>query len=337
MDKDTVILILSSLGIAQALFLSFYLLTLKKGNRNANIFLALAIFGLTIRIGKSILNVHLNLEPWQRNVGLSGILLTGPFLWLYGKVLLSAQKKIDFKDYIHIIPFVLFVFLCTIIPNDGRPISYVIYLTVFAHLAAYIVFSSQVFYKHRTKVHPQRASWYRNLVIGVALIWLFYMGNLAGLFPLYIGGAVFFSVLIYIFSFLFLQKHAFQLGKYNTSSLDKSASEELLDAIKKLFAKEEVFLDNTVSLETIAEKLNVSARKLSQAINENENKNFSDFVNGYRVEKAKMLLTDSKYNKEKIVAIAYDCGFSNATSFNLAFKAKTLLTPSQYRKEFGTA
>ena len=336
MNTDVLILVLSSLGVAQALFLSFYLLTLKKGNRNANIFLGLALFGLTMRIGKSILNVHLNLDPWQRNLGLSGILLTGPFLWFYGKALLDAQKKFVLKDYIHIVPFVLFALFCAIIPNDGTILSYVIYILIFAHLAFYIVLSFRIFNKHKTKVHPQRASWYRNLVIGVALIWLFYMGHLAGLFSLYIGGAVFFSVLIYIFSFLFLQKHAFQLGKYNASSLDKLASEELLHSIKSLFEQEQIFLDNTISLETVAEKLHVSARKLSQAINENEHKNFSDFVNGYRIEKAKVLLTNPEHNKEKIVAIAYDCGFSNATSFNLAFKAKTQLTPSQYRKEFGT-
>ncbi|WP_396591074.1 helix-turn-helix domain-containing protein [Allomuricauda sp. R78024] len=336
MDKNAIILVLSCLGIAQAFFLSFYLFTLKKGNRKANVFLALVILGLTIRIGKSVLNVHLNLEPWQRNLGLSGILLTGPFLWLYGKSLLATQKKFRYKDYAHTVPFILFALLCGIVPNTGNPISYAIYILVFGHLATYIGLSYKVFHKHRTKVHPQRAKWYRNLVMGVALIWLFYMGHLAGLFSLYIGGAIFFSVLIYIFSFLFLQKHAFQLGKYNTSSLDKSASEELLSALKKLFAKDEIFLDNTLSLESIAERLNVSTRKLSQAINENEHKNFSDFVNGYRIEKAKVLLTNPNHKKEKIVAIAYDCGFSNATSFNLAFKAKTQLTPSQYRKEFGT-
>jgi AraC-like DNA-binding protein len=332
---DNVILVLSCLGIAQALFLSFYLFTLKKGNRSANVFLAFVIFGLTMRIGKSVFNVYLDLEPWQRNLGLSGILLAGPFLWLYGKALLTARKKFGNKDYVHLVPFILFVLLCAFIPNDGRPISYAIYLAVFVHLAIYIAFAFHVFYKNRAKVHPQRSSWYRNLVVGVALIWLFYMGNLAGLFSLYIGGAIFFSVLIYIFSFLFLQKHAFQLGKYNRSALDKSASEELLETLKALFEKEQVFLDSAVSLETIAKKLNVSSRKLSQSINENEHKNFSDFVNGYRIEKAKVLLANPKYNKEKIVAIAYDCGFSNATSFNLAFKAKTQLTPSQYRKEFG--
>ncbi|WP_420603348.1 helix-turn-helix domain-containing protein [Flagellimonas sp.] len=333
MNKEAVLLVLSCLGVVQALFLCGYLFTLKKGDRKANMFLAFVILGLTIRIGKSVLNVYLDLTPWQKNLGLSGILLTGPFLWFYGKLLLAEQKRFSNKDYAHIIPFVLFALGCYFIPNTGNPISYAIYIMVFLHLAIYIGLSFGVLYKCRTKVHPQRATWYRNLSIGVALIWQFYMGNLAGFFSFYIGGALFFSLLIYLFSFLFLQKHAFRLGKYNTSTLDRSSSQELMDGIRSLFIKEEIFLDNSISLESIAERLNIPPRKLSQCINENEQKNFSDFVNGYRIEKAKAMLSDPKYAQEKIIAIAYDCGFGNVTSFNLAFKAKTQLTPSQFRNK----
>lgn len=337
MEKDTVILVISSLGIAQALFLATYLITQHKGNRKSNIFLALVIIGLTLRIGKSIVNVHVDLTSWQRNLGISGILLTGPFLWLYGRSLLVEKKKILRKVYFHAIPFTLFALFCYLIPNNGNTLSYAIYILVFAHLALYIGLSFKLFQNYRTKVHPQRTIWYRNLVIGVALIWIFYMGNLVGLFSLYIGGAVFFSVLIYIFSFVFLQKHVFQLGKYNTSTLDRATSKKLMDSLKVLFEDNEVFLDSAISLETIAQSLGTSTRKLSQAINENENKNFSDFVNGYRIERAKALLKNPKYNHEKIVAIAYDCGFNNATSFNLAFKSRTQLTPSQFRKQFGSS
>ena len=108
-----------------------------------------------------------------------------------------------------------------------------------------------------------------------------------------------------------------------------------MGSVKRLFIEQDIFLDSSISLDGIAERLKVPSRKLSQAINENEQKNFSDFVNGYRIEKAKTLLSDKKYSQEKIVAIAYDCGFGNVTSFNLAFKAKTNLTPSQYRKKSG--
>ncbi len=333
MRQDIILLVLSCLGIAQALFLVIYLVTVRKTSDKNHIFLAFVILGLTIRIGKSVLNVHFELLPWQRNLGISGILLTGPFLWFYGKGLLANMRKLVPTDYVHIFPFVLFALFCAWIPNDGRPISYIIYVLVFTHLALYLGLSTHTYFRGRQKVHPQRASWFRNLIIGVGLIWLFYMGNLAGLFPFYIGGAVFFSFLIYIFSFLFLQKHAFRLGKYNKSTLDKSDSGALVKDVKELLIKEELFLDANVSLESIATRLKVSPRKLSQAINENERKNFSDFVNEYRIEKAKQMLSDPKHSKDKIVAIAYDCGFGNVTSFNLAFKAKTQKTPSAYRKQ----
>lgn len=70
-----------------------------------------------------------------------------------------------------------------------------------------------------------------------------------------------------------------------------------------------------------------------KVINEYEGKNFSEFVNQYRIAKAKALLADPGYGKEKIASIAYDCGFGNVTSFNLAFKAATQLTPTQYREQ----
>ncbi|MDC6366356.1 MULTISPECIES: helix-turn-helix domain-containing protein [Flavobacteriaceae] len=336
MDKNAIVLVSSCLGVAQALFLCIYLLTLQTGNRKANQFLALAILGITIRVGKSILNVYLDLDPWQRNLGLSGILLTGPFLWFYGKILLEEGKNHYKGIYWHLIPFALMVFGCYFIPNDGSTVAYAIYLLVFLHLAIYLVSSFVWVHKFRGEAHPQKIKWFRNLSLGIALVWIFYMGNLAGVFSLYIGGAIFFSLLIYIFSFLFLQKHAFRLGKYNTSTLDKSSSQQLMEKTKKLFLDESLFLDNSISLETAAEKLKVPPRKLSQAINENEQKNFSEFVNGYRIEKAKSLLISPKYQKEKIASIAYDCGFGNVTSFNLAFKSKTQLTPSEYRKKFGS-
>jgi len=101
-----------------------------------------------------------------------------------------------------------------------------------------------------------------------------------------------------------------------------------------LFEKENVYLDSNISIKIVAEKLSATARDVSQVINENEQKNFPEFVNHYRIAKAKILLADPGYGQEKIETIAYDCGFGNVTSFNLAFKAETQMTPSQYRNQF---
>ena len=82
-----------------------------------------------------------------------------------------------------------------------------------------------------------------------------------------------------------------------------------------------------------SKRLNRSSRDVSRAINENTQQNFSEYINGYRIKRAKRLLIDKEYRLEKIATVAYDCGFGNVTSFNLAFKSATQLTPSQYRKK----
>ncbi len=325
------------MGIAQALFLCIYLFTLKKGNRKANIFLALFLLGLTIRIGKSVLNVYYDLEPWQRNLGLSGILLAGPSLWIYGRLLLFRHSTLTEKTFLHALPFLLFVFGCALIPNNGSFWGYASYLMVFVHLLAYLILCTGLLQAHNALARNASWKWYRNLVLGGMLVWGFYMGNLAGIIPYYIGGAIFFSFLVYVFTFLLLKRSSFSLEKYASSSLDSKSSKKLMASIRQCTKEEELFLEPSVSLQMLSKKLNASPRDISQAINENTQQNFSEFINGYRIEKAKLLLVTPEYGNEKIATIAYDCGFGNVTSFNLAFKAVTLLTPSQYRKRYKVA
>ncbi|WP_350284225.1 helix-turn-helix domain-containing protein [uncultured Croceitalea sp.] len=335
MVSQSVILVLSSLGLAQAIFLMVYLLSLKKGNRTANLFLALIILGLTARIGKAVLNTQIHLEAWQRNLGISAILLVGPMLWFYGKAILQRQKTFGKRLVFHLMPFVLFAGGCALIPNRFDFISKVIYLSVFLHLAFYVALSTYSLQRERKRTSRPLFVWYRNLVLGVGLICVFYIGHFFHVIPFYIGGAIFFSFLIYCFSFLLLKRHNFTLEKYQNSKLDSTASKELIMKIKVLFEKEEVYLNSKLTLEKVSTLAGTSSRNVSRAINEHDGTNFSDFVNAYRIEKAKNLLVDKAYAKEKIAAIAYDCGFGNVTSFNLAFKAATKQTPSSYRSTSG--
>lgn len=326
MSANNIALILSFLGVAQALLLCIYLFTLKE--KKANLFLALALLGITLRIGKSVFLSYMPVPPWLRNLAISGLLLSGPCLWFYGKALFE-KRNFAVRDYLHLVPFILFFSLSGLIPNNGDLASRLIYAMVFVHLALYLVICWRYIIYGLSGARLQ--SWYRNIVAGVTFIWFLYMGIFATIIPLYILGAVFFSFLIYIFSFLLLKRHVFALEKYSSSSMDTVASKKLLQQVKALFGQQEVFLDSNITLKTVAEKLSANPRDLSQVINENEQKNFSEFVNHYRIEKAKVLLADPRRVQDKIETIAYDCGFGNVTSFNLAFKALTQMTPSQYR------
>jgi len=270
------------------------------------------------------------LDPWIRNVGISGLLMSGPFLWFYGKALF---EKTDFpvKNYLHLTPFALFVLLCAIIPNRGDFASYFIYSLVFVHAAIYLTLCWICIARNSgARLLP----WYRNIVMGVSFIWFLFVGIFIGIIPFYILGAVFFSFLIYIFSYLLLKRHVFTLEKYGNTGIDPVAAKKLLQQLKALFEEKEIYLQSGVSLKVIAENLSATPREVSQVINEYEQKNFSEFVNQYRIVKAKALLADRNYTREKIESIAFDCGFGNVTSFNTAFKAETQMTPSQYRSQF---
>lgn len=326
------ILILASLGLAQGLFLSLYLFTLKTGDRKANFFLAFFLLGLTIRVGKSVLNYYVPLENWQNNIGISGILFASPSLWFYGKTLLYKNSLISRKDYLHYVPFILFLFLIPFVPRRGNFESFWNYGIVVFHLLFYLILSWSNLRKNKNNTSISIIVWYRNILIGATLIWLHYVGNLFDFKLYYIRGPIFYSLLIYAFSYLFLNRHKFNLQKYSSSNLDKENSAKLFHRIKELFNSEDIYLNDNLTLNTVSKKLNVKSREISQAINENTQQNFYDFVNQYRIEKAQILLKNSDYKKAKIATIAYDSGFGNVTSFNLAFKKKTGLTPSAYRK-----
>jgi AraC-like DNA-binding protein len=72
--------------------------------------------------------------------------------------------------------------------------------------------------------------------------------------------------------------------------------------------------------------------QLSQLINDGLGDNFYDFVNKYRVDEVKRLMTDPKAKNFNLLGIALEAGFKSKSTFNLIFKRFTGLTPSEYRK-----
>lgn len=113
---------------------------------------------------------------------------------------------------------------------------------------------------------------------------------------------------------------------------DKKAK-EFYSGLQEHMRTQEPFLKAGVTLDDLARDLSVPAHYLSKTINSFEGKNFFDFVNFYRVEKAKKLITDGSMNHYTLEAISQESGFASKMSFNRAFKKHTELTPSEYRKK----
>jgi AraC-like DNA-binding protein len=115
----------------------------------------------------------------------------------------------------------------------------------------------------------------------------------------------------------------------------KLLSEEDLDLLKgrlaDLMAAERPFLDSELNLVKLSDMLQVTPHKLSYAINTGYQLNFFQFVNQYRVERAKALLLNNTKNYT-VLAIAYESGFNSKTAFNTTFKKICGLTPTEFAK-----
>ncbi len=86
--------------------------------------------------------------------------------------------------------------------------------------------------------------------------------------------------------------------------------------------------DPSLSLSTVAEFLNTNATYLSKLFKERVGTNFNDYLNSYRIEKAKALLCNSDI---KIESVAIATGFNSQQNFIRVFKKSEGITPGQYR------
>lgn len=116
----------------------------------------------------------------------------------------------------------------------------------------------------------------------------------------------------------------------------KIISDENLEILKQdlneLMLIEKPYLDSELNLIKMSDLLEITPHQLSYVINTGFNENFFEFVNKYRVEKAKELLVASDKENLTILAIAFESGFNSKTSFNTTFKKITDQTPSGFKK-----
>ena len=88
---------------------------------------------------------------------------------------------------------------------------------------------------------------------------------------------------------------------------------------------------NKISLEVIADLINMTPSSFSRYFKSRVNKSFSDFIKELRIDYARKLLNE---NKISINSVSYDSGYTTLSNFNKQFKEVTGKTPLQYRNEY---
>lgn len=117
----------------------------------------------------------------------------------------------------------------------------------------------------------------------------------------------------------------------NTAKLEVSDTQ--IQQLKDVMENHKPYLDHYLSLERLAQQLDMTPRQLSLIINRHFNKNFFEFINDYRVEESKQLLSQPQHSTTSMLDIMALAGFNSKATFNTFFKKTVGQTPSQYKKQ----
>ena len=109
----------------------------------------------------------------------------------------------------------------------------------------------------------------------------------------------------------------------------KDFFQDLAQRVRDLVVKEKLYLDNRLSLDDVADRLEVSRYYVSHAVNNYLHKTFVMLVNELRIEEAKRIMKEP--GVKKINVISRKVGFTDRSNFNRTCKRITGFTPSELR------
>jgi AraC-like DNA-binding protein len=145
--------------------------------------------------------------------------------------------------------------------------------------------------------------------------------------------AIFSNIDSQTISALELQSVTSEKASYSKSGLTAEKIKSLADQLTAHMEIEKPFLNEELNLPLLAEKSEIPQSHISQVINQHFQMHFYDFVNQYRVEEAKKMLSSPEFDHLSVLGIAFECGFKSKSSFNRYFKKYTGVSPSEFKKK----
>ena len=351
------------------LLFSVFLFTHRKGNTLSNrIFAGFLIAKAFISIGVLCYFNRYSVYPsypWLYIVLPPFYFLVAPFLYLYTRSVLYRDFRVKPAHLLHAIPFVLDVilkatlFLQTpdarnlLMANGGLiPPGFSAIHSLIIDIQVFVYLGSALYQLHRyrsvikeiySSTERIYLSWLKLVLIGFVVTQSFYLYKHVSeiLIGSYIQSLTIWMHLaeLVIVSVIFYQclrwpevfSEVNHKRKYEKSPLSESDKQKYLTKLKAYMASEKPYLNPAITLYDLARKIAVQPYYLSQILNTCLNQNFFDFINAYRIEESKKLLSDKSNGKKTILEILYETGFNSKSVFNTAFKKHTGMTPTQFR------
>ncbi|MEP2987755.1 MAG: AraC family transcriptional regulator [Parasphingorhabdus sp.] len=108
---------------------------------------------------------------------------------------------------------------------------------------------------------------------------------------------------------------------------------QLIAKVTGAMENDHMYREEALTVSALARAMGAQEYLLRRAINQGLGyRNFSQFLNSYRLSEIRTALCDPGKGHLPILTIAYDAGFNSIGPFNRAFKQAYGVTPSQFRR-----
>jgi ABC-type antimicrobial peptide transport system permease subunit/AraC-like DNA-binding protein len=187
--------------------------------------------------------------------------------------------------------------------------------------------------------------WLHRLLTGFGLLWLlwipytavvyfFYHNQLSthAYYPLYLLLAVVFTRIAIVVHLRPEVSGAAQAASFRKPMLPAELKQRGT-WLKKAVKAGRYYQDPELSLNSLADKLELGPHELSLIINKVLKKSFNDFINEYRVADFVQKMQDPAYDHITLLGIAFESGFNSQSTFNRIFRQITGKSPVDYKNE----
>lgn len=320
-----------------------------------SLFFGIAFFHILFKI--ALIYAYQDANLFEKFHG-SFSFLYGPILYFYTQSVLG-KKIVNRQIFYHCLPFFIGFVLTILVVfiSENHPFFFFIVSTSSPVVMFFIVTSFFIYVlyslrlvanvqEERTKIFNLKLTIIKVICIifillGLLISWgLFltvfnYPSSINLRFVFYIFMLFIFVYVIHIrFSIFFeMQKESLSIKageKYKNYELDTTEMAQIISAINVYFTVKKGYLDSEFNLDKLSSDLRISKVKITQTLNVQLKTNFYQYINSLRVEEAKKLIDTMQTTN--FVAIGYESGFKNKSTFYKYFKQITGATPSDYKK-----
>lgn len=359
--------------ITLCLFLALFQFLSPDKNKIAKYFLLIFLIDIAIGVGAVLLlwQSAIKIHPLIDNyvipyILFSSLLLKGPLLYGYVSAAIAPDYQFDPLDTFHLTPIVIYFLVLFITSHNTGGIhlhsdkltrilslyewhSVKIIPLIYALMAAHKVHQHRQCLKSYSSTLSSGILWLNILVWGALFNWgwslgthvlgFFFGASIAdkfGILDNYITSGIISALLVYSLIHANKQLSAINMDSKNIFP-ELNTESQIIEKIVRCMEVEKLFLNPRLNIERMAEHIDLPYREVSALINKHFHVNFNEYVNLYRINEAKRLLSDAQLLNVPINEIYAQAGFNSKSAFHRFFSRLVGVSPTEFRKLSATS